>query len=87
MNKQELIDSITLKTEVNKVDVAHVVNTLFDIVKEELLSDGELMVKGFGRLYVQATKEKVGRNIKTGQTLVIPAGKKIKFNAFMDAKK
>lgn len=87
MNKQELIDSIALERKMNRGDVGDVVNTLFDIVKEELLCDGELMVKGFGRLYVQATKEKVGRNIATGEALVIPAGKKIKFNAFMDAKK
>lgn len=48
MNKQELVQIISQKMQVTKEEALRFVNTLQDIITDELKQDGMLMLQGFG---------------------------------------
>ena len=86
MNKQELIDSIAIKTDESKTVVAQIVDTMVDTITETLVDGDPVVLLGFGRFDTSLRKERVGRNPQTGDEMRIPeawvprfkAGKKLK---------
>ena len=82
MNRQELIKSATLKIEgATQKDVAIVLDSILESIKEELVSGGKVQIVGFGSFEVVERAEKVGRNPKTGEVMTIAASKAPKFKA------
>jgi nucleoid DNA-binding protein len=59
--------------------------TLLDDVRDQivstLLAGKRVALFGLGTFEVRATKEKMGRNPKTGAQIQIPAGRKVVFKA------
>ena len=75
MNKNELVESIALSTEITKTDVDKVVTSLTEVITDELEKGDSVSLKGFGTFEVRSRSERTGRNPRTGETLVIPASK------------
>jgi DNA-binding protein HU-beta len=72
MRKADLVAIIADKTGVPKVDVLVTLESFFREVKGTL-SDGEnVYVRGFGSFIIKKRAEKVGRNIKKNEAIVIP---------------
>lgn len=61
-------------------------DSLMGLMKEELLKGGTVRLPGIGTFTVVPTKARIGRNPKTGDSIKIPAGQKIKFTAGKDIK-
>ena len=57
-----------------------VFDAFLDTIKEELMKGEKVSLYKFGVFNVIETKERVGRNVATGETITIPAGKKVKFS-------
>ena len=56
------------------------VNSLFNIVREQLIEGNRIEVRGFGVLDTKATKPKpAARNPKTGEVIYVPAKRKTHF--------
>ena len=81
MNKTELIGAIVEKTELTKKDVEKVVNGFLSVVQETLAADEKVQLVGFGTFELRHRKERMGRNLKTGEELVIPAARVPAFKA------
>ena len=82
MNKKELIDIAAEKTtELRKKDLTQALNLITEVISEELADGGEILLVGFGTFSVREAKEREGRNPKTGDVLIIPARKVVKFKA------
>ncbi|MCO5248824.1 MAG: integration host factor subunit beta [Chitinophagales bacterium] len=72
MRKADLINSISEKTGIPKVDVLVTLETFFKEVKDTL-SDGEnIYIRGFGSFIRKRRKAKIGRNIKKNVAIEIP---------------
>lgn len=56
-------------------------DSLRDNIVENLLNGKRVNIFGLGTFEVRDTKEKVGRNPKTGESIRIPAGRKVVFKA------
>jgi DNA-binding protein HU-beta len=56
-----------------------ILDSLRDDIVSNLLSGKRVNIFGLGTFEVRATKEKTGRNPKTGEKIQIPAGRKIVF--------
>ena len=78
MNKQMLIDTIAEKTEMTKKDIATVIDTFQDVVKDTMIDGGEIVLTGFAKFYVTDVAERQGRNPKSGESITIPAHKAVK---------
>ena len=81
MNKAELISSIAEKTELTKKDVELVVNGFLNVVQGTLAKGDKVQLVGFGTFELRERKARIGRNLKTGEKLEIPAAKVPAFKA------
>jgi DNA-binding protein HU-beta len=72
MRKADLINKISEKTGIPKVDVLVTLETMFKEVKASLASGENLYVRGFGSFIVKKRAAKIGRNIKKNVAVAIP---------------
>ncbi len=85
MNKAQLVDKIATQTATKK-QAQEIVDTVLDSIRESLKKREDVAISGFGTFRVKQTKARTGRNPKTGETIQIPAKKKIAFRASKDLK-
>jgi DNA-binding protein HU-beta len=72
MRKADLVAIIADKTGVPKVDVLVTLESFFREVKGTLANGENVYVRGFGSFIIKKRAEKVGRNIKKNEAIVIP---------------
>ncbi|MCY7291512.1 MAG: integration host factor subunit beta [Ferruginibacter sp.] len=72
MRKADLINRISDKTGIPKVDVLVTLETMFKEIKSSLASGENLYVRGFGSFIVKKRAAKIGRNIKKNIAVAIP---------------
>ena len=85
MNKAQLVAKIAEQTSTKK-QAADIVDTVLNSIRESLKRREDVAISGFGTFRVKQTKARMGRNPKTGETIQIPAKKKIAFRASKDLK-
>ncbi|MBN1548032.1 MAG: integration host factor subunit alpha [Syntrophaceae bacterium] len=88
MTKIEIVESIYDKIGIPKKDCVRIVESLFDIIKDDLYKGNNVMISGFGKWTVKAKKARKGRNPQTEADLTIDARKVVTFkpsNVLRDA--
>ena len=75
----ELAASLAEAHDLTKARAKAMMDGLRDDIVENLLAGKRVNIFGLGTFEVRATKEKVGRNPKTGESIKIPAGRKVVF--------
>ena len=88
MNKQELVKEVRKvvrkqlpKPEWAKAEVIErTVDAVFEIIKKEVLTGGEVSIREFGRFYLKKTSPRIARNPKTGEKVEVKARKRFTFN-------
>ena len=81
MNKTELVAAVAKKSELSKKNAEAVLKAFTDVVAEELQNGGKVQLVGFGTFEVSERAERIGRNPKTGEEMIIAASKAPKFKA------
>jgi integration host factor subunit alpha len=79
MTKINIIDSICEKLGIQKKDCVKIVESVFDIIKDDLDKGNDVMISGFGKWTVNAKKARKGRNPKTGEAMTIAARRVVTF--------
>ncbi len=72
MRKSDLINNISDKTGIPKVDVLVTLETMFKEVKESLANGKNIYIRGFGSFITKKRAAKIGRNIKKNNAVEIP---------------
>jgi nucleoid DNA-binding protein len=85
MNKADLVEAVAKNTATKK-EAQAAVETVFDAIRASLKKKDPVTISGFGTFKVKETKARAGRNPKTGETIQIPAKKKVAFRASKDLK-
>jgi len=80
ITKKILAEAVAEVTGTTKLTALHMVDSLFETMRE-MLSDGQrIEIRGFGAFSVKATKPKpAARNPKTGEIVYVPARRKTQF--------
>ena len=78
MNKSELVESLSVKSELTYKMAEEIVNLIFNSMAEELADGGRIEIRGFGSFIVKDYKSYVGRNPKTGEAIKVDT-KKLSF--------
>ena len=73
MRKADLINEISDKTGIPKVDVLVTLETMFKSVKNSLAAGENIYIRGFGSFITKKRAAKIGRNIKKNIAVHIPA--------------
>jgi DNA-binding protein HU-beta len=72
MRKADLINQISEKTGIPKVDVMVALETMFKEIKESLIAGENIYIRGFGSFITKKRAAKIGRNIKKNIAVKIP---------------
>lgn len=72
MRKADLVNAISEKTGVAKVDVLVTLEELFKEIKSTMQHGENVYIRGFGSFVIKKRAKKVGRNIKKGKSIEIP---------------
>jgi nucleoid DNA-binding protein len=87
MNKIELISKISKDAGIRRSQAVRAVKSLVVSIRDTVQSGGKISLTGLGTFKVKARKARPGRNPKTGDTIAIPAGRKISFKPSLSLKK
>ena len=72
-----LYDNIGL----NKREAKDMVDAMFDIVTERLVSGDDVKITGFGNFQIRSKSSRPGRNPRTGEPVAIEARRVVTFHA------
>ncbi|MEO6682933.1 MAG: HU family DNA-binding protein [Ginsengibacter sp.] len=72
MRKADLINNISEKTGLPKVDVLVTLESLFKEIKGTLGEGENIYIRGFGSFILKRRAAKIGRNIKKNTAVEIP---------------
>ncbi|MEO6838715.1 MAG: HU family DNA-binding protein [Ginsengibacter sp.] len=72
MRKADLINRISEKTGIPKVDVLVTIENFFTEVKQSLGEGENIYIRGFGSFITKKRAAKIGRNIKKNTAVAIP---------------
>jgi DNA-binding protein HU-beta len=81
MNKTEFIAEVAKKTGMSHVKADEAVNAVLDAITEALIKGEKVTLTGFGSFEVRQRAARPGRNIRTREKIMIPAGKHPAFSA------
>jgi len=81
VGKGELASRISEKAGLSSAQANKALNTVLEAIEDALAKGDEVRLTGFGTFRVAETKERTGRNPRTGQPIKIPAGHRVSFSA------
>ena len=73
MTKADLVNDISEKTGIEKVEVQTTIEALMESIKGSLSKGENVYLRGFGSFVVKQRAEKTARNISKNTTIIIPA--------------
>ena len=79
LTKIDITESIREKFGIPKKDCVRIVESLFDIIKDDLDKWNPVMISGFGKWTVKAKKARKGRNPQNGKAMMIAARRVVTF--------
>lgn len=75
MTKNQLIEKVAKKSHLTKRAASDAVNSVFDLIQENLNRGEKTIITGFGTFLVRSRAARRGRNPQTGETIQIPSKK------------
>ena len=73
MNKGELVDAISVRSEISKKEIESVLTATLDVIKTTVADGQKVSIVGFGAFEPRQRAARDGRNPKTGEKIAIPA--------------
>lgn len=78
MNKSELIKTLAEENAISADEATIIVNTFFDSIRQALLTEQRVEIRGLGSFKIKEYKGYSGRNPKTGDVVQV-SPKKLPF--------
>ena len=79
LTKIKIVNSIYDHIGIPKTECVNLVESIFEIINEELEKGNFIKISGFGKWTVKSKKERKGRNPQTGKSITIAARKVVMF--------
>ena len=79
LTKKDIIEMFCSEQGVSKKASAALVESFFEIIKDELAKGEDVMISGFGKWTVKKKNARKGRNPQTGEDVTISARKVVTF--------
>lgn len=81
MNKQDLVHNVAEEHGLTPKEAENAVHSVLDAIAEALARGAEVKLSGFGTFKRVVTQARTCRNPRTGATVEVPAGHRVKFKA------
>ena len=82
MTREHLTNAVAKQLDISQAVADDIVLTVLDSIKQGLIEEGKVTIRGFGCFITRNKSKRMGRNPKTGKPAVITARKVIKFKAY-----
>ncbi len=79
MTKVDIVESIYDKVGFSKKEVAKIVESVFDIIKDCLQREDKIKISGFGNFVIRKKRARRGRNPQTGSDIEISSRRILTF--------
>lgn len=79
MTKIELTERVKDRSGFTKREAADIVDAVFQLMKNTLISGDNLKIAGFGSFSVRKKSDRMGRNPQTGEKIIIPNRRIVSF--------
>ncbi|HUH67161.1 MAG TPA: integration host factor subunit alpha [Syntrophales bacterium] len=79
LTKFDLVEMIYGALDLPKNECIKLVESFFDIIKDELVQGNDVMISGFGKWSVKNKNSRYGRNPQTGERITIDARRVVTF--------
>ncbi len=86
MTKNQILTALAEKNDMKKSEVSDFMDKLAELAYDEVRTNGEFVLLGFGKLVKVNRKARMGRNPATGEEISIPAKTVVKFRLAKAAK-
>ena len=73
MTKADIVQKVSEKTGIIKEDVAVIIDSFLETVKETIADGDHIEIRGFGTMKAKERVASVARNPRTGEKVEIPA--------------
>ena len=80
MTKLEIARELAERKDMPLADAIKAVDGVIDIMKDAFKNGRNVYLRSLGSFVIKERKEKAGRNPRTGEVIIIPAHKEVKFN-------
>lgn len=81
MQKSELAKAIAESLAIHQALAQKVLDATLDLITEKVGQGEEVSLTGFGTFAVVEKAARMGRNVRTGEPLVVPAHRAVSFKA------
>ena len=81
MIKTDIVNSIYKKIGFSRNEAEEAVDIVFETIKETLMKGEGIKISRFGTFNVNSKKQRIGRNPKTGEEIMISSRKVLSFKA------
>ena len=79
LTKKDVVEMVYSELGISKIESTALIESFFEIIKDELAKGNDIMVSGFGKWTVKSKRERKGRNPQTGEDITIAARKVVTF--------
>ncbi len=86
MVKHDIVDEVVNRTDLSKTKAQIAVEAVFETMKRSMERGERVELRGFGVFNIRPRKTGIGRNPRTGQEVIIPPGKAVRFKPGKDLK-
>ena len=87
MKKKEFVTEVAGKSRTSVAVANRVVKSLVKTITQSVENGEKVTLSGLGTFKVKTRKAKPARNLQTGETIYLPAGKKISFKPSLSFKR
>jgi integration host factor subunit alpha len=81
LTKKDFVEMVYRELGISKIESTALVESFFEIIKDELAKGNEVMISGFGKWSVKQKNARNGRNPQTGGNMTITARKIVTFRS------
>ena len=84
MVKHDIVSEVVNRTGLSKTKAEIAVETVFETMKRAMERGDRIELRGFGVFNIRPRKTGIGRNPRTGEEVIIPPGKAVRFKPGKD---
>jgi integration host factor subunit alpha len=81
LTKIDLVEMVYSQLDLPKKECVQLVESIFDIIKDELAKGEEVMISGFGKWSVKKKRARIGRNPHNGEKITLDARTVVTFKS------
>ena len=79
LTKADIVEQLSRDTDLSKESAKGILDTYFEEISAALESGEHVKLSGFGSYNLKHKKERLGRNIRTGESVHVPARRVVAF--------